>query len=32
MLSLTVAAPLAFLPIVSLVATLRWMAASSRTS
>ena len=26
MLSLTVAAPLAFLPIVSLVATLRWMA------
>jgi hypothetical protein len=32
MLSLTVAAPLAFLPIVSLVATLRWMAVSSRTS
>jgi hypothetical protein len=28
MLSLTVAAPLAFLPIVSLVATLRWMALS----
>jgi hypothetical protein len=27
MLSLTVAAPLAFLPIVSLAATLRWMAA-----
>jgi hypothetical protein len=30
MLSLTVAAPLAFLPIVSLVATLRWMAVSTR--
>jgi hypothetical protein len=29
MLSLTVAAPLAFLPIVSLVATLRWMAGSA---
>ena len=29
MLSLTVAAPLAFLPIVSLVATLRWMAVST---
>jgi hypothetical protein len=29
MLSLTVAAPLAFLPIVSLVATLRWMAGLS---
>jgi hypothetical protein len=29
MLTLTVAAPLAFLPIVSLVATLRWMAVSS---
>ena len=28
MLSLAVAAPLAFLPIVSLVATLRWMAVS----
>jgi hypothetical protein len=28
MLSVTVAAPLAFLPIVSLMATLRWMAAS----
>ena len=31
MLSLTVAAPLAFLPIVSLVATLRWMAISTRS-
>jgi hypothetical protein len=30
MLSLTVAAPLAFLPIVSLMATLRWMAISAR--
>ena len=30
MLSLTVAAPLAFLPIVSLMATLRWMALSAR--
>jgi len=29
MLSLTVAAPLAFLPIVSLMATLRWMAVSA---
>ena len=29
MLSLTVAAPLAFLPIVSLLATLRWMAVSA---
>jgi hypothetical protein len=29
MLSLAVAAPLAFLPIVSLAATLRWMAASN---
>jgi hypothetical protein len=29
MLSLTVAAPLAFLPIVSLAATLRWMAVST---
>jgi hypothetical protein len=29
MLSLTFAAPLAFLPIVSLVATLRWMAVSA---
>ena len=29
MLTLAVAAPLAFLPIVSLAATLRWMAASS---
>jgi len=28
MLTLTVAAPLAFLPIVSLAATLRWMAVS----
>jgi hypothetical protein len=28
MLSLAVAAPLAFLPIVSLAATLRWMAVS----
>ena len=28
MLSLAVAAPLAFLPIVSLAATLRWMAIS----
>jgi hypothetical protein len=31
MLSLTVAAPLAFLPIVSLAATLRWMAVSTRS-
>jgi hypothetical protein len=31
MLSLTVAAPLAFLPIVSLLATLRWMAVSTRS-
>jgi hypothetical protein len=30
MLSLTIAAPLAFLPIVSLMATLRWMAVSTR--
>jgi hypothetical protein len=30
MLSLAVAVPLAFLPIVSLVATLRWMAVSAR--
>jgi hypothetical protein len=30
MLSLAVAAPLAFLPVVSLVATLRWMALSAR--
>jgi len=30
MLSLAVALPLAFLPIVSLVATLRWMAVSAR--
>jgi hypothetical protein len=29
MLSLAVATPLAFLPIVSLVATLRWMAVST---
>ena len=29
MLSLAVAAPLAFLPIVSLAATLRWMAISA---
>jgi hypothetical protein len=29
MLSLTVAAPLAFLPIVSLMVTLRWMAVST---
>jgi hypothetical protein len=29
MLSLTVALPLAFLPIVSLLATLGWMASSS---
>jgi hypothetical protein len=29
MLSLAVAAPLAFLPIVSLAATLRWMAVSA---
>jgi hypothetical protein len=28
MLTLSVAAPLAFLPIVSLAATLRWMASS----
>jgi hypothetical protein len=31
MLSLAVAAPLAFLPIVSLAATLRWMASASRS-
>jgi hypothetical protein len=31
MLSVTVAAPLAFLPIVSLVAALRWMAVSARS-
>jgi hypothetical protein len=30
MLSLAVAAPLAFAPIVSLIATLSWMASSSR--
>jgi hypothetical protein len=30
MLSLSLAAPLAFLPIVSLAATLRWMAVSTR--
>jgi hypothetical protein len=30
MLSVAFAAPLAFLPIVSLAATLRWMAASAR--
>jgi hypothetical protein len=30
MLSLAVAAPLAFLPIVCLAATLRWMAVSAR--
>ena len=30
MLSLAVAVPLAFLPIVSLVGTLRWMASSGR--
>jgi hypothetical protein len=30
MLTLTVAAPLACLPIVSLAATLRWMAVSAR--
>ena len=30
MLSLSLAAPLAFLPIVSLAATLRWMAVSAR--
>ncbi|MDX6408466.1 MAG: hypothetical protein QOE13_1537 [Gaiellaceae bacterium] len=29
MLSLAIAAPLAFLPIVSLAATLRWMATSA---
>jgi hypothetical protein len=29
MLSLAIAAPLAFLPIVSLAATLRWMAVST---
>ena len=29
MLSLSVAVPLAFLPIVSLMATLRWMAVST---
>jgi hypothetical protein len=31
MLSTTVALPLALLPTVSLLATLRWMAASSRS-
>jgi hypothetical protein len=31
MLSVTVAAPLAFLPIVSLLATLRWMATTTRS-
>jgi hypothetical protein len=30
MLSLAFAAPLAFLPIVSLAATLRWMAVTTR--
>ena len=30
MLSLAVAGPLAFLPIVSLAATLRWMALTTR--
>jgi hypothetical protein len=30
MLTLTVAGPLAFLPIVSLLVTLRWMAVSAR--
>jgi hypothetical protein len=30
MLSLTVALPLAFLPIVSLLATLSWMASTAR--
>jgi hypothetical protein len=30
MLSLSLAAPLAFLPIVSLAAALRWMAVSTR--
>jgi len=30
MLTLGIAAPLAFLPIVSLAATLRWMAVSTR--
>jgi len=32
MLTLSVAAPLAFLPIVSLAATLRWMAGSGTRS
>jgi hypothetical protein len=32
MLTLAVAAPLAFLPIVSLAATLRWMALSAARS
>ena len=32
MLTLSVAAPLAFLPIVSLAATLRWMAISGTRS
>jgi hypothetical protein len=32
MLSSTLAFPLALLPIVSLLATLRWMATSSQTS
>jgi hypothetical protein len=32
MLSTTLAFPLALLPIVSLLATLRWMATTSRTS
>ena len=31
MLSLAVAAPLSVLPIVSLLATLRWMAVSARS-
>jgi hypothetical protein len=30
MLSVAVAAPLAFVPIVSLIATLRWMASTAR--
>jgi hypothetical protein len=32
MLSLAVALPLAFLPLVSLLATLTWMATSAQTS
>jgi hypothetical protein len=32
MLSLTLAAPLAFVPIVTLVTTLRWMAVSARSA